>query len=235
VPSPIRRRTKRKENCFQEVLNMLPKGLLLQAYDALQGCLHAMEQYVLTWLQYQALWDMEASKVISAIGTDFRQWQQLLIEIKEERSKFDTVVNTKRFGPMVVNFQQVHAQVNVKYDTWHNEFLVHFSDMLSSHISVFYSDISRKRTLLEQHTLEAVTSQVVATVTMIQNLRSLKPDWQSAMESFVSGEKVLKRQRFKFPPSWPELANVEGEWEAFIQLLQRKTGIINCLLYLRVF
>ncbi|OQR99244.1 dynein heavy chain, partial [Thraustotheca clavata] len=225
--SPIRRRAKRKENSFHDVLNMLPKGLLLSSYDVLHTCLHAMEQYVLTWLQYQALWDMEAQRVIGKIGSDIGLWQQLLVEIKEERSKFDTVVNTKRFGPMIVNFQQVQAQVNVKYDAWHNEFLSHFGEMLSSQVQAFYSEISSKRSILEQHTLEAATSQVVATVTMIQELRTMKPEWQASMESFVTGEKVLKRQRFKFPPSWPELANVEGEWEAFQQLLQRKTDAME--------
>ncbi|OQR92538.1 dynein heavy chain [Achlya hypogyna] len=225
--SPSRRRAKRKENSFQDVLTLLPPGLLLNAYDVLHTCLHAMEQYVLTWLQYQALWDMEAARVIGKIGTDIGLWQQLLVEIKDERSKFDTVVSTKRFGPMLVNFQQVQAQVNVKYDAWHTEFLTHFGDMLSSQVQSFYAEISAKRSLLEQHTLEAATSQVVATVTMIQELRTRKPEWQNAIEGFLAGEKVLRRQRFKFPPSWPELANVEGEWEAFLQLLQRKSDAME--------
>ncbi|KDO30766.1 hypothetical protein SPRG_04667 [Saprolegnia parasitica CBS 223.65] len=209
--SPSRRRAKRKENSFQDVLKMLPPGLLLSSYDVLHTCLHAMEQYVLTWLQYQALWDMEASRVIGKIGTDIGQWQQLLVEIKDERSKFDTV----------------QAQVNVKYDAWHTEFLSHFAEMLSSQVASFYTEISAKRSLLEMHTLEAATSQVVATVTMIQELRMAKPEWELLIEGFLAGEKVLKRQRFKFPPSWPELANVEGEWAAFLQLLQRKTDAME--------
>ncbi|CAK4126621.1 unnamed protein product [Aphanomyces euteiches] len=227
APSPVRRRQRRKENCFQDVLQMLPAGLLLKAYDVLFNNLYALEQYVLTWLQYQALWDMEAQRVISKIGDDIIQWQQLLVEIKDERSKFDTISSTKRFGPIVVNFQQVQAQVNVKYDAWHSEFLSHFGEMLSSQITAFYENVSTKRTQLEHHTLEAATSQVVATVTMVQDLRAMKFQWQNEMDSFMNGEKVLKRQRFKFPPTWPELANVEGEWEAFLQLLQRKTDAME--------
>ncbi|KAH9122017.1 hypothetical protein AeMF1_006508, partial [Aphanomyces euteiches] len=227
APSPVRRRQRRKENCFQDVLQMLPAGLLLKAYDVLFNNLYALEQYVLTSLQYQALWDMEAQRVISKIGDDIIQWQQLLVEIKDERSKFDTISSTKRFGPIVVNFQQVQAQVNVKYDAWHSEFLSHFGEMLSSQITAFYENVSTKRTQLEHHTLEAATSQVVATVTMVQDLRAMKFQWQNEMDSFMNGEKVLKRQRFKFPPTWPELANVEGEWEAFLQLLQRKTDAME--------
>ncbi|CAK4725414.1 unnamed protein product, partial [Aphanomyces euteiches] len=170
---------------------------------------------------------MEAQRVISKIGDDIIQWQQLLVEIKDERSKFDTISSTKRFGPIVVNFQQVQAQVNVKYDAWHSEFLSHFGEMLSSQITAFYENVSTKRTQLEHHTLEAATSQVVATVTMVQDLRAMKFQWQNEMDSFMNGEKVLKRQRFKFPPTWPELANVEGEWEAFLQLLQRKTDAME--------
>ncbi|RHY29832.1 hypothetical protein DYB32_004823 [Aphanomyces invadans] len=227
APSPVRRRQRRKENCFQDVMTLLPSGLLVQAYDTLLHNLYAMDQYVLTWLQYQALWDMDSQRVIAKVGNDIGQWQQLLVEIKEERTKFDTVSHTKRFGPIVVNFQQVQAQVNVKYDVWHTEFLTYFGDMLSNQICAFYTEVSTKRTQLEQHTLEAATSQVVATVTMVQELRAKVEMWQAQMESFGSGEKILKRQRFKFPSTWPELANVEGEWEAFQQLLKRKTDAME--------
>lgn len=226
-PSRKSASTKRKEAVFKEVWAQIPQDLIVKAYAAVDDTIRDMQKYAATWLQYQALWDMDAQTAISSVGEDLQKWQQILIEIKNERNSFDAVFNTKRFGPIIVNYQQIQAQVNVKYDAWHNEFLAHFGDLLCSQITNFYNTISQKRTLLEQHALEAATAQVVAAITLIQEMRVMRFDWQEVVNSFSQGERLLKKQRFRFPADWPSLANVEGEWEAFIQLLERKSAAME--------
>ncbi|CAI5714683.1 unnamed protein product [Hyaloperonospora brassicae] len=215
--------SRRREAVFKEALKQVPLDLIIKAYSVLDDTVGDVEKYASTWLRYQALWDMDAQTALSSVGEDLQKWQQILVEIKNERNAFDAVFHTKRFGPVVVNYQQVQAQVNVKYDAWHNEFLAHFGDLLRDQINSFYSTISSKRTLLEQHALEAATAQVVAAITLIQEMRQMRCQWEEAVESFEQGERLLKKQRYRFSVDWPSLANVEGEWEAFIQLLERKT------------
>ncbi|KAI9986672.1 hypothetical protein PInf_025627 [Phytophthora infestans] len=219
--------SRRREAVFKEALNKVPLDLLIKAYSVLDVTVSDVDKCASTWLQYQALWDMDAQTALNSVGEDLRKWQQILVEIKNERNAFDAVFNTKRFGPMVINYQQVQAQVNVKYDAWHNEFLAYFGDLLRDQINSFYSTISSKRTLLEQHALEAATAQVVAAITLIQEMRQMRVQWEEAVESFEQGERLLKKQRYRFSADWPSLANVEGEWEAFIQLLERKTAAME--------
>lgn len=225
LSSPSRKSAsaKRRESVFKEALAQVPQALIIKAYAVVDATIDEVQNYSSTWLQYQALWDMDAQTAINTVGEDLEKWQQILVEIKNERNSFDAVYNTKRFGPIVVNYQQVQAQVNVKYDAWHNEFLAHFGDLLCNQIHSFYTTISSKRTLLEQHALEAATAQVVAAITLIQEMRVMRFQWQAALDSFSQGERLLKKQRFKFSADWPSLANVEGEWEAFVQLLERKS------------
>ncbi|TYZ65491.1 hypothetical protein PybrP1_001542, partial [[Pythium] brassicae (nom. inval.)] len=228
-PSPSRKSAtaKRRDAMFREALAQLPPALLPRAYRVVDATIDAVQRYAATWLQYQALWDMDAQAAINAVGEDLDKWQQILLAIKTERNGFDAVFHTKRFGPVEVNYQQVQAQVNVKYDAWHNEFLAHFGDLLGHQIHAFYVTISSKRTLLEQHALEAATAQVVAAITLIQDMRVHRAPWQTAVASFAQGERLLKKQRFKFAADWPSLANVEGEWEAFVQLLERKSAAME--------
>ncbi|TDH68981.1 hypothetical protein CCR75_000940 [Bremia lactucae] len=218
---------RRREAVFKEALTKVPHDLLIQAYTVLDKTLSDVENYASSWLQYQALWDMDAQTALHSIGEDLQKWQQILVEIKNERNGFDAIYNTKKFGPIVINYQQVQAQVNVKYDAWHNEFLAYFGDLLRDQINSFYTTISSKRTLLEQHALEAATAQVVAAITLIQEMRQMRYKWEEAVASFEQGERLLKKQRYKFSADWPSLANVEGEWEAFIQLLERKTAAME--------
>jgi dynein heavy chain 1, cytosolic len=227
--SPARRpaSAKRRDLTFKEVVSLLPQGLIVEAFGVVDKSISEVEEYVASWLQYQALWDMDAQTAISSVGEDLGKWQQILMEIKNERNSFDAVHNTKRCGPITINYQQVQAQVNVKYDAWHNEFLAHFGDLLCNQINAFYTTISTKRALLEQHALEAATSQVVAAITLIQEMRTMRPTWEGAMDSFSQGERLLKKQRFKFGSDWPSLPNVEGEWDAFVQLLERKSAAME--------
>lgn len=227
--SPARWQTalRRRDLAFKDVLALLPQGLVVQAFSVVDVSISEVERYVASWLQYQALWDMDAQTAVNAVGGDLSKWQQILLEIKNERNAFDAVHNTKTCGPIAINYQQVQAQVNVKYDAWHNEFLSHFGELLCSQILEFYSTISSKRALLEQHALEAATSQVVAAITLIQEMRVMRSTWQASMDSFSQGERLLKKQRFKFSSDWPSLANVEGEWDAFVQLLERKSAAME--------
>ncbi|KAI9911312.1 hypothetical protein PsorP6_009030 [Peronosclerospora sorghi] len=219
--------SKRREAVYKEALKQVPLGLLIKAYNVLDVTISDAEKYALTWLQYQALWDMDAQTALNSVGEDLQKWQHILIAIKNERNAFDAALNTKRFGPVVINYQQVQAQVNVKYDAWHNEFLAHFGDLLRDQVNLFYSTILSKRTLLEQYALEAATAQVVAAITLIQEMRQMRCQWEEAVQSFEQGERLLKKQRYRFSADWPSLANVEGEWEAFIQLLERKTAAME--------
>lgn len=201
MSSSTRRRDasmRRKEVHFEHILHGVPKPLVIQAYRAVNNVITAADAYAATWLHYQTLWDMDAQTAIASLGEDLCKWQQILLEIKRERSSFDVVTDSKRFGPIVINYQQVQAQVNVKYDAWHNEFISYFADLLCSKINEFYGIISSKRTQLESHVLEAATAQVVSAVTLVQEMKKMRSQWKKTIESFIKGESLLKRQRYKF-------------------------------------
>jgi dynein heavy chain 1 len=100
--------------------------LLQKAYSTIESKLEEVQKYVVIWLQYQALWDMEANTLYSQLGTDLNKWQQLLGEIKRARTTFDNSATRKSFGPIIIDYAQVQASVNNKYDYWHkvNELII---------------------------------------------------------------------------------------------------------------
>ena len=101
------------------------KGLLLkmsenfnikQAYGMLEEIFKNAEAYVDTWKSYQALWDIDQSKVYELLGDDIEQWNQLLNEIRQGRKTFDTAEDFKLFGGLEISYGTVQAKVNNKYD-----------------------------------------------------------------------------------------------------------------------
>jgi hypothetical protein len=89
-----------------------------------------LKDYVGKWLQFQSLWDLEAEYVFNRLGDSSANWQQLLTEIKKARSTFDTSDTQKSFGVCVIDYEQVQAKVNAKYDSWQRDILSRFGVLM---------------------------------------------------------------------------------------------------------
>ena len=89
----------------------------------IESNISAVGDYVKHWFQYQALWDMPTETVLKQLGDSVEKWQQLLRDIKAERSTFDNHEHDKEFGFIVVDYAAVQVKVNDKYNTWHRELL----------------------------------------------------------------------------------------------------------------
>jgi dynein heavy chain 1 len=78
----------------------------------------------------------------------------------------------------------------------------------------FKQTITRARSQLENLNLET-GGDVTLFVTEIQELKKNQQKWQNEMDKQKSGQKLLEKQRFKFPDDWLWVDQVESEWTAF--------------------
>jgi hypothetical protein len=51
--------------------------------------------------------------------------------------------------------------------------------------------------------------------------------WSQSMENLRSAQKLLERQRYQFPSDWRHFDQIEGEWEAFTQIMDRRARILD--------
>lgn len=87
---------------YQYLLACLPQGLLVTTYGLLDKKLKEVEGYVTEWLQYQSLWDMDTAFISTRLGSDLFKWQQLLREMKKNRTTFENTESKKDFGQIVI-------------------------------------------------------------------------------------------------------------------------------------
>eukprot|EP01114_Cavostelium_apophysatum_P023031 TRINITY_DN854_c0_g1_i2.p1 TRINITY_DN854_c0_g1~~TRINITY_DN854_c0_g1_i2.p1 ORF type:complete len:4577 (-),score=1545.65 TRINITY_DN854_c0_g1_i2:38-13768(-) len=213
-----------QKRTFRDLVTKLPNGMLEKAYSTIETKLEEVQSYVNIWLQYQALWDMEANAVYSRLGSDLVKWQQLLGEIKRARTTFDNSDTQKNFGPIVIDYGQVQANVNNKYDYWHKEFISNFGSKLNEGMKTFYDTLSHARQDLERLSVEtASTNEAVTLIIQIQELKKKVLEWNAEIKIFGSGQQLLTRQRFQFPADWLDYDMLEGEWTAFNEILTRKS------------
>eukprot|EP00916_Digyalum_oweni_P025987 GHVL01042788.1.p1 GENE.GHVL01042788.1~~GHVL01042788.1.p1 ORF type:complete len:2866 (+),score=438.01 GHVL01042788.1:781-8598(+) len=215
------------EATFQSIVKLMNPQVLQKAHDAIESVVTSMEDYVATWFQYQSLWDIESQTIFSKLGDDLDVWTQLLNEIKASRSTFDNSEYEKVFGPIVVDYRQIQSKVNNKYDAWHKEILHAFGQKIAEHMNSIYKTINSARFVLEKQSLDNGFADAIAFVTNVQEMKKLSPAWATQLESLRCSQRLLERQRFVFPSDWLWLARVEGEWEAFEQILNRKLAMLD--------
>lgn len=72
----------------------------------------------------------------------------------------------------------------------------------------------------------AQTADSINFISIIQSNKKRLPILTEQYETFVSSEKILERQRYPFPAEWLHVEQLEGEWEAYRSILNRRDAAI---------
>ncbi|KIP08567.1 hypothetical protein PHLGIDRAFT_34940 [Phlebiopsis gigantea 11061_1 CR5-6] len=144
------------ETTYTSLLMRFPDSTLERPFALIEGKVQQLKEYVAKWLQFQSLWDLEAEYVFNRLGDDLGHWQQLLTEIKKARSTFDTSETQKSFGVCIIDYEQVQARVNAKYDAWQRDILSRFGVKLGNAMKEMHASITKARHELEHQSIEGL-------------------------------------------------------------------------------
>uniref|UniRef100_A0A8R1U2J5 Dynein heavy chain, cytoplasmic n=1 Tax=Onchocerca volvulus TaxID=6282 RepID=A0A8R1U2J5_ONCVO len=218
------------EATYRDVLAHLPQGqkIIEQAYHAVEKVMKEVSDYVGEWLRYQALWDLQPDVLYERLGNDVSKWMKTLVEIRKSRATFDTQETRKEFFPVVIDYTKVQSKVSLKYDYWHREILQKFGSSVGQEMQTFFSDISKWRNELEEQSIDSgTTADAIQLITYVQQLKKKTKICQDKVEQFRAAQRLLTQQRYQFPNSWLFSENVDGEWSALSDILERKDSAIQ--------
>ncbi|KAJ8587100.1 hypothetical protein M405DRAFT_742471 [Rhizopogon salebrosus TDB-379] len=148
--------TQVSETTYTSLLTRFSDDTLERPFALIEHKVQQLKDYVAKWLQFQSLWDLEAEYVFNRLGDSLAHWQQLLTEIKKTRSTFDTSETQHTFGVCVVDYEQVQARVNAKYDAWQRDILSRFGVKLGNAMKEMHASILKARNELEHHSIEGL-------------------------------------------------------------------------------
>ncbi|KAH9836656.1 dynein heavy chain, N-terminal region 1-domain-containing protein [Rhodofomes roseus] len=144
------------ESTYTSLLTHFTDATLDRPFMLIEQKIQQLKEYVAKWLQFQSLWDLETEYVFSRLGDSLANWQQLLTEIKKARSTFDTSDTQKSFGVCVIDYEQVQARVNAKYDAWQRDILSRFGVKLGNAMKEMHATILKARNDLEHQSIEGL-------------------------------------------------------------------------------
>ena len=201
---------------------------LSKVYNIIEDKINEIVSYVDKWLQFQSLWDLQSDQVYEMLGDNLVDWLQLLQEIRKTRGTFDTSESVRTFGNVIVDYEQVQAKINAKYDQWQHEILLKFAGRLGTRMREVNAEVERSRKDLEGQTLEASsTAQAVSLITVVQHCKRKVQVWGPEIDTFRKGQTALTRQRYQFPGDWLFVEQVDHEWAALNEILNRKVKVVN--------
>jgi dynein heavy chain 1, cytosolic len=201
---------------------------LQKAYNVVDQSVWTISAYLGDWLRYQSLWDLQSDQLVDSLGDDLSRWHQLLLEIRQARSTFDTSGSKKTFGNVTIDYGQVQTKIAAKYDQWQREITSKFGGRVGLRMREVHNDISTSRTELEGQSLGASsTAQAVAFITVVQNCQRKARGWEPEVETFRQGQTTLNRQRYQYPSDWLPIDQINNEWDAFKEILDRKSRIVQ--------
>ena len=225
VGQTIRDRNNAQMYC--NLASMAKESIIYSVYEEIEKCVKAAGAYCLMWLQYQTLWDIHPDVVVKSVGDKIDNWIQVLEEIRSSRETFESSEYEKDFGIVKVNYKSVQSKVGDKYDIWHRDMLSRFGGILQEKMSQLYKESSSIRSELEKITLDGDINEIVAFISTVRSAETKKDIWEKELKSFQSSHRLLVGQRYSFPEDWLYIDNLEGEWDAFNQILIKKVAIME--------
>lgn len=216
------------DHTYATLLAELDDSVLARAINLIETKIKSVGEYVDKWLRFQALWDLEPESVYTRLGDSLAGWSQLLSDIRQARSTFDTTDTRKDFGACIIDYANAQSKVNAKYDAWQRELLSRYGNRLGSSMKETYASIQKSRSDLEIMSIEGgSTAQAVSFITFVQDLNRKVQHWGPDIEQFGIGQKTLERQRYAFAADWLYVDQIQGEWSAFCDILKRKDDSIK--------
>lgn len=215
-------REKGEEN-YENILHQIDPKIIQKAYDEIFNVFKEAEEYIKIWFNYESLWVIDPRKIYDKLGDDITLWQNLLNEIRENRKTFDNSQTERYFGPIIIDYRLVLNRINTKYDSWHNEIIGHFGNKFGETLKAFHANCQTARAKLEKINFQNLSADIVDMINDFQSIKKKHFEWAKEVEKFDSSNKLLERQRYKYPSDWLEIEKVMQEWASFKQIYKRKS------------
>ena len=212
-----------KDNSFRDIIKLANQEIIRGCYTTLENTFDEVEKYMKTWKSYQVLWDIQPKTIYDKLGDETVKWQALMEELKNGQNSFNILETEKIIGSIVIDFASVQTKVKNKYDVWHKEVMNKFAQITNDGMKQFSSTINEARNNLEGNSLENESNDIVSYITEVKNFTKNKEMWKKEMEKYKNSKQILDSQRYRFRGDFANMDQLEGEWNKFEQILNKKS------------
>lgn len=131
---------------------------------------------------------------------------------------------TKKFGNNIyINYEGVLSRVNLKYDNFQNELINKFSSVYQEKSIAQNNVFSTAKLILECNlNFQDNFGKLIRHLDHYLRFKENINYWQDQLSELEKGQKLLYKQRFKFPKNWLYIEQLENDFSIVCNLIERK-------------
>jgi len=158
------------------------------------------------------------------LSDDVGKWQSLIELIKQSCSFVKQCQGQNRIGCVVIDQTVVQQKVIVKYEFWHRELIDQFGESLHMKMREFFNHVTLGKQRLEAIDFRSQAADIMQFITEIKLQNERKEQWEHEMEKNRQGNQLLGDDSNDFHSDWLCFSQVEGLWNGYCQILEKKTA-----------
>jgi dynein heavy chain 1 len=213
---------------YSGLIHLLQFDRIFIVYDHVEDLLSGVEDHLKKWLRYQSLWEMNSESLYSGLGSDLAKWKALLLELNSTRTMIDKGEAFVTLGPITLKYEAIISKIGLKYENWQKETMQKFASLLLDSSSALFQSVASSRDKLEKQSVESGSIQeIVKAILFIQESNANIISWNQDVDLFYECEKILERQRFKFPSDWLFMECLSSEFACFQEILSRRNKMVE--------
>ena len=179
------------------------------------------------WMRYKSLWAGNSQDVLTYMTEthkdDLGKWISMLTSIRNSKAELGDEDSAVKDCAITVDCSDVQERVMDKYEVWHKQLQGEYAERQQEKTENWFKSVRDAKEKLEGFSLDSgETMQAIDFLTAVVNYKSDMEEWESTLGHFRGGEKLLKKERFKFADDWVWADGIENEWEAFVQIFEKK-------------
>lgn len=187
------------------------------------------EKYFQKWISLQNIWELnlnskdDLAKLLPNTK-DLNCWLAATDKVIGLRLIFDNSDKYEKVGNSIyIDFTKVQSRVNLKFDIFQNDLMKKFSDFYQDRLIEQNAEFINAKIVLEgrlnfQDNFEKTINHIDQFLKFKNNLTS----WQDHLSILHKGQKLLVKQRFKFPKTWTYVEQLENNFSIVSNLIDKK-------------
>lgn len=197
---------------------------LQSIYWAIDGVFDKAAKAVKKWQSLQSLWDLEPEEICNQLGHDLIEWIALINQLRKSRTDMaDGLTDIDSLGRLRIDYRQVQAIVDTKYDSWQAYIVTRFAELVKTRSCELNENLNAMKRQLEELDFDSeVVSKIASSVVALLEVSDELTRYTTDLDLLRQSHLILTRCRFRFPSSWVYFDQIDGQATAVSHLHTRR-------------
>lgn len=180
------------------------------------------------WISLRSIWNFNIEELESILGSDLSKWLDYIHNVKNMKSKFDSMKSDERFGLINIDYGWAQSRIFNEFESWLREINLKFSTVLLNKTKSVVNqlqDVKDKIANTEIHLSNPGT--VIVFLSAVHSTMNDMNMLDTEISMAKNGHHVLFQYKFKFPSDWIYFDQIQSEIDAISSLLETKKQFIR--------